>query len=203
MSAVFEIIKLKRPSGNLLLYGLLFAQAFLWVFYGYITSRTPIFLINTLYSIVTALYLFSYFIFTSDRKVRLCLSSATIGLLLFTVSCLVVPDRDLQVFILGSSATIVGSLLSFAPLKEVADVIVRGQTLTPDYPIGLALTGLLGSCMWGICAIFMRSLPYLISNVVSLALCALQVAVYLIYASSASPRFKSSPLLTDHGLQGN
>ena len=198
VSAACDVLKHGRAAGNLLLYGLLFAQAFLWVIYGYIANRTPILLINILYTIVTSIYLLAYWWFTQDKKIRLCLGSATLGLVLFIACCLVLPDRDIQVFILGSCATVLSSLLSFAPLKEVAEVI-RKETVSPEYPIGLALTGLLGSCMWGICAVFMRSLPYLISNIISMALCGLQVAVYVIYADRAGRTSKGSYFLA----QGN
>lgn len=185
VSAAYEVLKKGRAAGNLLLYGLLFAQALLWVIYGYITNRTPILLINFLYTTVTSIYLIGYWWYTQDNKIRVCLGSATLGLVLFSSCCIVVPDRDIQVFILGCCATVFSCLLSFAPLKEVAEVI-RKETLSPDYPIGLALTGLLGSCMWGICAVFMRSLPYLISNIIGMALSALQVVVYLMYADRSN-----------------
>ena len=207
VAAAYDVIKHKRPSGNLLLYGLLFAQALLWVVYGYITHRTPILFVNALYATVTAAYLAAYAGYACDRKIRVCVGTATLGLVLFIGCCSVLPNRDIQVFILGSSATALSALLSFAPLKEVAEVI-RKESLGPEYPIGLALTGLLGSCMWGICAVFMRSLPYLISNMVSLTLCALQVAVYLLYGFSDTPLLKTissihSPDLYDGLYKGN
>jgi hypothetical protein len=185
VSAVIEVFTLKRPSGNILLYSLLFAQAILWVVYGCVTNRQPIVYVNALYSVVTGVYMLGYACYAVDR--RGILISCVLGLSIFILCCVLLPDKDIQTFILGSTATVCSSLLSFVPLREVADVL-RKKSVSADFPIGLALTGLLGSCMWGICAVFMRSLPYLVSNIISLALCGLQVAVYMVFQEQDVPQ---------------
>ena len=127
VSAVYDVLKHRRASGNLLLYGLLFAQALLWVIYGYTTNRTPIFLINALYTAVTSIYLAAYWFFTNDKKIRLCLGSATLGLVLFIGCCKVLPDRDIEVFILGSSQTIgfFFSVLNFITIVDSSLILLK------------------------------------------------------------------------------
>ena len=101
---------------------------------------------------------------------------------------------------LGSLATVASISVNLAPLRLTLKAYMT-RKISSDFPVGMAITGLLGSLAWGVCAIYMGSRAYLIANVIGLILCGVQLGVVLACIEDEEPE-ESKFLLLPNSPEG-
>ena len=193
LNAGLVIFKEKRLSGNFLSYALLFAQAVLWVQYciqsgSNSAALESILLINGLSAISSAFYLVAYYLcppvcgecFTSSCQTCKPFNSNSPKETVCSLSLGVATVLAFGYFspsIVAPLATAVSVAVSFAPLPLTFSLL-HGKTRGRDFPVGLMVSGLIGSFLWGAVAALAGAESYLVSNIVGGLACAFQLGIW-------------------------
>ncbi|KAF4667531.1 hypothetical protein FOL47_003494 [Perkinsus chesapeaki] len=181
-----EMLRAKRAKGSALPYSTLFTQAYLWVWYGYLTAHWDIVRINLLTVLISAFYVgvfASYDIrVISKAATLLSVMAVVVGALICNTS---LTDMKLKVEVFAYCATALSIVLCIAPTPQIVTV-VRSRSLD-GYPTALTVASFISSCLWAQCSILMHSLPYLIPNLVGVILNGGQLVVVIWVYTNPDP----------------
>ncbi|KAF4749943.1 hypothetical protein FOZ63_010396 [Perkinsus olseni] len=188
-----EMLRAKRAKGSALPYSTLFTQAYLWVWYGYLTAHWDIVHINLLTVFISAFYVAVFASYdghvVSKAATLLSVMAVVVGALICNTS---LSDSKLKVQVFAYSATTLSIILCAAPTPQIVTV-VRSKSLE-GYPTALTVAGFISCCLWAQCSILMHSLPYLIPNLVGVFLNGAQLMVVIWIHSKPHPElFAASP----------
>eukprot|EP00451_Oxyrrhis_marina_P039599 CAMPEP_0204387864 /NCGR_PEP_ID=MMETSP0469-20131031/59194_1 /ASSEMBLY_ACC=CAM_ASM_000384 /TAXON_ID=2969 /ORGANISM="Oxyrrhis marina" /LENGTH=238 /DNA_ID=CAMNT_0051381297 /DNA_START=362 /DNA_END=1075 /DNA_ORIENTATION=+ len=187
-------------------YFMLFTQAFLWMMYGVLTHHPDIVRINGLSSVVSCCYLLVLAAHANSQERHLVTPGILGGIAaVFSGSVAVLafvhdPLRKIQ--ILSDTAMVFTLGLSAAPMLQVVDVW-KNRSLE-GFPVPLVAVGAVSCALWSEYAVMINSLPYLIPNVVGVALNLVQLVVvgyvYVVYERKSRPASKADAVAEEKAL---
>ncbi|KAG7388633.1 hypothetical protein PHYPSEUDO_012124 [Phytophthora pseudosyringae] len=166
---------------------MLFANCYMWVLYSYLVSNIfPLFAV-TLFGIATSIVFVSiYYRWTKDRAyvVKVCtvaLVLLAIGTLYYILATSGVTDQSEAAVekTLGFMAIAFNLVLYASPLESMKKVVQTKNA--SSMPIAISSIFLVNAALWVVFAVAVSDMFVLVPNAVGTFLCAVQVALYIVY----------------------
>ncbi|CEL99175.1 unnamed protein product [Vitrella brassicaformis CCMP3155] len=189
-------------------YALMFASAALWTTYGLLRHDVGILRINGVGALTSLVFcgILGVFANPEERKktwlLYLGVCASVFGFLYCSLTY--VPAGDVQLNLVGYTATVLSVSISLSPLVMVARVL-RTKNLE-GVPITLIACCFLSALLWGQYSLMIDSIPFLIPNILSIVLNGLQlVLIAYTYLTARKARSAVSgperlPLLSQTGI---
>lgn len=168
----------KEIKGFMIPYGMLYAQSFLWVFYGIATLNPPIVRINCLGSAISLVYLVilaNHYPEPERKLVQSTLGACVTAMVVFSLLTIGLKNPEDREWIFAWSAIVFNVFLIVAPLRSILEVMQSSSL--EGYPLGLTVCGFFSCVLWGEYSIATHSLLYLMPNLMGIVVNGFQLAV--------------------------
>lgn len=182
MGSMFKIMRYgasgKEIMGLLVPYFMLFAQCYLWSWYGILLNNQSITRVNVLGTSMCLMYLVIMVSCAAPKDRVVLRSMVTLMVVMVVIASLMIAsgfhmDKRKEMF--SNVATFFAILLNVAPMTQMLEVV---KTKNLDgYPVALTVAGFISSSLWSEYSIMIHAIPYLIPNLLSVIMNGIQIVV--------------------------
>lgn len=182
MGSMFKIMRYgasgKEIMGLLVPYFMLFAQCYLWSWYGILLQNPNITRINILGTTMCLMYLWimSTYAAPKDRQVmRPMVSLAVCMVVMLSIGIAGGFPSHRRIELFSNVATLFCILLNVAPMVQIMEVVKTRST--EGFPVALTVAGFISSSLWAEYSIVINAIPYLIPNLLGIIMNGVQIGV--------------------------
>lgn len=168
----------KEIMGLLVPYFMLFAQCYLWSWYGILLSNHSITRVNVLGTSMCLMYLLIMVNYASPKDRVVLRPMVTLMVVMVVIASMMIAsgfhmDRRKEMF--SNVATFFAILLNVSPMGQILEV-VRTKNLE-GFPVALTVAGFISSSLWSEYSIMIHAIPYLIPNLLAVVMNGMQIVV--------------------------
>eukprot|EP00746_Dinoflagellata_sp_MGD_P006237 gnl/MRDRNA2_/MRDRNA2_112134_c0_seq1.p1 gnl/MRDRNA2_/MRDRNA2_112134_c0~~gnl/MRDRNA2_/MRDRNA2_112134_c0_seq1.p1 ORF type:complete len:310 (+),score=38.40 gnl/MRDRNA2_/MRDRNA2_112134_c0_seq1:156-1085(+) len=205
MGSMFSIMRYgasgKEIMGLLVPYFMLFAQCYLWSWYGILLSNPSITRVNVLGTSMCLMYLLIMVNYASPKDRRVLQPMVALMVVMVVIASLTIAsgfhmDRRKEMF--SNVATLFAILLNVSPMVQIIEV-VKTKNLE-GFPVALTVAGFISSSLWSEYSIMIHAIPYLIPNLLAVVMNGMQIVVICwVYAKFGVESYEENilPLMAD------
>jgi uncharacterized protein with PQ loop repeat len=205
MGSMFSIMRYgasgKEIMGLLVPYFMLFAQCYLWSWYGILLSNQNITRVNVLGTSMCLMYLLIMVNYASPKDRVVLRPMVTLMVVMVVIASLMIAsgfhlDRRKEMF--SNVATFFAILLNMSPMAQILEV-VKTKNLE-GFPVALTVAGFISSSLWAEYSIMIHAIPYLIPNLLAVVMNGMQIVVICwVYAKYGVEGYEENilPLMSD------